>query len=243
MRAARGVVLLVPGTGSTPDESFSWGYQRALAADGFADVHRRAAGDRLGQLHHGGKRVRGAIHATYGLAGRRIEVIGHSQGAALPVWAVKFWKGSAKRVRDVVGLAGPFNGTQFANNLCTGGECAPLASAAAPRSDHGRGSPQCAAAEARLGDLDLQPVRRDRLARGERQPAPGAANFLLQDICAHDPSEHGLILGRPARLRPGARRDHAPRTGRREPAPRVRPARRPSSPGRPDVVLRLLEAA
>jgi triacylglycerol lipase len=198
MREARQVVLLVPGTGSTSHESFSWGYERALAADGFAVCTTELPQTGLGSFTTAAQRVRPAIHATYRLAGReRIAVIGHSQGAALPVWSVKFWKGSARKVEDVVGLAGPFNGTRFANALCAGGACAPLAW-------------QLRQGAKTVSALRVTPLP-DRVAvtsiysrydeivtpAENASPLPGAANFLLQDICVQDPSEHGLILGDP----------------------------------------------
>ncbi|MDP2775880.1 MAG: hypothetical protein Q8O61_20165 [Nocardioides sp.] len=55
--------------------------------------------------------MRAAIRKANRVSGRRIAVVGHSQGGALPVWAVKFWPGVAGRVTDVVSLAGPFGGT------------------------------------------------------------------------------------------------------------------------------------
>ena len=197
MRSARGVVLLVPGTGSTPDESYSWGYERALAADGFATCTVALPETGLGSFTTAAERVRRAIHVTHRIAGRRIAVIGHSQGAALPVWAVKFWKGSARRVTDVVGLAGPFNGTRFANTLCASGQCAPLAWQLRQGAKHvaalrGAPTPKRVAVTSIYSRYDeiVTPAE-------DASPLPGAANFLLQDICAHDPSEHGLILGDP----------------------------------------------
>jgi hypothetical protein len=86
LRAARGVVLLVPGTGLRPDESFSWGHQQALAADGFATCTVALPDDGLGSFTRAAVRVRKAIRATADLAGRLISVVGHSQGGALPVW-------------------------------------------------------------------------------------------------------------------------------------------------------------
>lgn len=197
MREARGVVLLVPGTGSTPDESYSWGYEHALAADGFATCTVALPDTGLGSFTRAAVRVRKAIRLTWLLADHRIAVIGHSQGAALPVWAARFWKGSAKRVTDVVGLAGPFNGTQFANNLCAAGQCATLAWQLRQGSKH--------VAALRHAPLPRRTSVTSIYSRYDEivSPAenashlPGAANFLLQHICVNDPSEHGLILGDP----------------------------------------------
>ncbi len=200
LRSARGVVLLVPGTGSKPEEAWSWGYAPALAADGFATCTVALPDDGLGSFTTAATRVRRAIKATARLAERRISVVGHSQGGALPVWAVKFWPGAAEKVKDVISLAGPFGGTQLGNELCTAGRCATLAWQLRVGAQHvsalqhaplptGRQAPSVTSI-AGLYDEIVRP-----------QPAAsmldGAANVILQDVCAHDPSEHGLILGDP----------------------------------------------
>ena len=200
MRAARGVVLLVPGTGSRPHESWSWSYQPALAADGFATCTVALPDDGLGSFTRAAVRVRKAIRLTSRRAGHRIGVVGHSQGGALPVWAIKFWKGSARRVSDVVSLAGPFNGTQLGNELCATQRCAPLAWQLRQGSQH-----VSALQRAPLPDRRRAPAVTSLFSRYDEVVRPaetashldGASNVLLQDVCAHDPSEHGLILGDP----------------------------------------------
>ena len=200
LHAARGVVLLVPGTGSRPDEAFSWGYQRALAADGFATCTVALPDDGLGSFTRAAVRVRKAIRATADLADRRISVVGHSQGGALPVWAVKFWPGSARRVDDIVSLAGPFGGTRLGNELCTAGRCAALAW------------------QLRVGARTVAALQHAPLPTGRKAPdvtslagpydeivrpqpyashLDGATNVVLNEVCPADPSEHGLILGDP----------------------------------------------
>lgn len=200
MRSARGVVLLVPGTGSKPEEVWSWSYEPALAADGFATCTVALPDDGLGSFTTAAKRVRRAIKATARLADRRISVVGHSQGGALPVWAVKFWAGSAQRVKDVVSLAGPFGGTRLGNELCAASRCATLAWQLRVGAHHvaalqhaplptGRRAPSVTSIAGLYDEIVRPQPTASRLG--------GAANVILQDVCAHDPSEHGLILGDP----------------------------------------------
>lgn len=200
LRAARGVVLLVAGTGATAEETWSWGYQPALRADGFATCTIELPDHALGSFTRAATYLRAGIRKASRLAGHRIAVVGHSQGGALPVWAVKFWPGTAARVSDVVSLAGPFGGTALANELCTAGRCAALAW------------------QLRRGAATVAALRRAPLPDGHRATAvtsiaslydeivrpqpqashlPGATNVVLQDVCAADPSEHGVILGSP----------------------------------------------
>ncbi|CAI9413959.1 lipase family alpha/beta hydrolase [Nocardioides sp. T2.26MG-1] len=197
LRAARGVVLLVAGTGSTPEDTWSWSYEPALQADGLATCTVELPDHALGSFTAAAPYVATGIRVASRQAGGRIAVVGHSQGGALPVWAVTFWPGVAARVTDVVSLAGPFGGTALGNELCAAGRCAPLAW------------------QLRQGSSTLAALRAAPLPEGvaitsissqydeivRPQPAAstleGATNILLQDVCVQDPSEHGLILGDP----------------------------------------------
>ena len=197
LRAARGVVLLVAGTGSTPEESWSWSYEPALRADGFATCTVRLPEDGLGSFTLAAGHVVAAIRAVSRLADARIAVVGHSQGGALPVWAVKFWPGVARRVTDVVSLAGPFTGTRLGNELCTTGQCAPLAWQLR-RGARTVAALQDAPLPRRVAVTSISSLY-DEIVRP--QPAAshlaGASNVVLQDVCLQDPSEHGIILGDP----------------------------------------------
>lgn len=200
LQAAQDVVLLVPGTGSRPAESWSWSYEPALAGDGFATCTVALPDDGLSDFINAAQRVRAAIRWTAELAGHRISVIGHSQGGALPVWAIKFWPGSARHVKDVVSLAGPFGGTQLGNELCTAGQCATLAwqlrvgahlvaalqTAPLPT---GRRAPSVTSVSSLYDEIVRPQPQASHLG--------GAINVVLQDVCAADPSEHGVILGDP----------------------------------------------
>ena len=126
LRAARGVVLLVHGTGEKKEETWSWSYEPALRADGFATCAVQLPDHGLGDFAVAAEYVVVAIRKAARLAGGPIAVVGHSQGGALPVWVLKFWPDLPAKVTDVVSLAGPMNGTQLANELCTPGRCAPL---------------------------------------------------------------------------------------------------------------------
>lgn len=200
LRRARRVVLLVPGTGSTPYESFGWSYQRALRADGFATCVVRLPDHGLGSFTRAAEYVVVGVRKAARLAGARVSVVGHSQGGALPVWATKFWPDVSRRVRDVVSLAGPFTGTDLAGELCVTGRCAPLAwqlrrnarTVAAMRHaplPSGRGAPSYTS----ISTLYDEIVRPQPAASRLR----GAVNVVLQDVCAVDPSEHGILLGDP----------------------------------------------
>ena len=197
LRAARGVVLLVHGTGEKKEETWSWSYEPALRADGFATCAVQLPDHGLGDLDVAAEYVVVAIRKASRLTGGRVAVVGHSQGGALPVWAVKFWPDLRRKVTDVISLAGPFQGTQLANELCAPRRCAPLAWQLRRGSDH--------VAALRNAPLPARPAvtsistRYDEVVRPQPQASRlgGARNVMLQDVCLQDPSEHGLILGDP----------------------------------------------
>lgn len=196
-RAAERTVLLVHGTGSTPHESWSWGYVRALRADGFAVCTVRLPDRGLGDFTVAAEYVVHAVRVAHRRSGSRIGVIGHSQGGALGVWVTTFWPDVARAVGDVISIAGPMRGTALADGLCAAGRCTTLAW-------QNRTSSHTLAAMRRAG----QPARTAYTSIGTRYdevvfPQPtasrlrGARNITVQDVCAADPVEHGLILGDP----------------------------------------------
>lgn len=197
LAAAKRVVLLVHGTGEKASESWSWSYEPALHADGYATCTVQLPDHGLGDFDVAAEYAVVAIRKASRLAGGRIAVIGHSQGAALPVWAVKFWPRLADKVTDVVGLAGPYGGTQIGNEYCTPGQCAPLAWELRQGADH----------VAALRNAPLPSTvavtsvfsRMDEIVRPQPEAStlPGATNVLLQDVCVQDPSEHAMMLGDP----------------------------------------------
>ncbi|MCW2778442.1 MAG: Lipase [Frankiales bacterium] len=114
---ARTPVLLVPGTTLTPAQ-FSWNYARAFRAQGrpFCTVAlpRQATGD----VQVAGQYVVNAIRTMHARAGRRIDVVGHSQGGMVPRWALRFWPDTRAMVDDLVGLAPSNHGTVVAAPVC-----------------------------------------------------------------------------------------------------------------------------
>src|SRR5260221_6643780 len=78
--ATRAPVLLVPGTGATANDNYSWNYEPAFNARGipWCAVTFPAAGNNDVQVN--GEYVVYAIRTMFKRAGRRIAIVGHSQG-------------------------------------------------------------------------------------------------------------------------------------------------------------------
>ncbi|WP_354699110.1 hypothetical protein DSM112329_04817 [Paraconexibacter sp. AEG42_29] len=117
--AGRAPVLLVQGTGATAKDNWSWTYQPALDKLGIAwctiDLPDNATSD----VQVAGEYVVHAIRTMHRRAGRRIAIIGHSQGGMVPRWALRFWPDTRAMVDDVIGFAPSNHGTVMAR--CQGG--------------------------------------------------------------------------------------------------------------------------
>ncbi|MDB5987100.1 MAG: lipase [Nevskia sp.] len=104
-------VLLVHGTFTAGFEQYEWTYQPLLSDRGF-DVCYVTYPDRgLGDQQVSAEYVVNAIRSMRKQSGRKIAVIGHSQGVSVTRWAIKWWPSVRAAVDDFVMEAGPNHGT------------------------------------------------------------------------------------------------------------------------------------
>jgi pimeloyl-ACP methyl ester carboxylesterase len=120
----RGPVLLVPGTAYSPRSDFSWNWEPALTKLGIPWCVVALPGNGMGDAQTAGEYVVNAIRTMYARAGRKISIIGHSQGGMLPRWAFRFWPDTRTMVDDEIGLSPSNHGTLDADVVCLPG-CAP----------------------------------------------------------------------------------------------------------------------
>lgn len=124
--AARTPVLLIPGTTLTPAE-FDWNYDRAFTATGRPFCSVTLPQNALGDIQVAAEYVVSAIRTMSDRAGgRKIDLLGHSQGGMIGRWALKFFPDTRAKVDDYVALAPSTRGTVDADLLCTASPvCAP----------------------------------------------------------------------------------------------------------------------
>ena len=104
-------VLLVHGTFTSGYEQYNWTYLPLLADRGF-DVCTVTYPDRgLGDQQVSAEYVVNALRRLHAKTGRKLAMIGHSQGASMPRWALKWWPSAREAVDDFVMEAGPNHGT------------------------------------------------------------------------------------------------------------------------------------
>ena len=107
-------VLLVHGTTVTGTEQYTTFYTPQLVERGF-DVCIVTYPDRgLGDMQVSAEYVVHALREMHAETGRRVAMIGHSQGGLMPRWAIKFWPSARDALADFVMIAGPNHGTAVA---------------------------------------------------------------------------------------------------------------------------------
>ena len=191
----RPVVILVHGTGSTPEESFSFGYARALPKLGFGVCTVRLPDRGLGDMQRAMQYVVHAVREVARRSGRSVSLVGHSQGAALAVYAPSFWPDIASKIDDVVGLGGPYRGTTSPDDSCADGRCPVFAwqfltgsrLSAAYRAAALAAGPSFTAVATELDEL-VAPAPEAALL-------DGASNVVVQRLCEARPIEHYLLVG------------------------------------------------
>jgi triacylglycerol esterase/lipase EstA (alpha/beta hydrolase family) len=197
--ATRDPVLLVPGTGATAKDNYSWNYEPALDAQHipWCAVTFPSSGNNDIQVN--GEYTVNAIRVLHARSGRRIAIIGHSQGGMVPRWAMRFWPDTRPMVEDLVGIAASNHGSSVAQNMCSlRGSCTPadwqqstnsnfLRALNAPYETFGGTDYTVISSHT---DEEVQPDGAAELHTG----AGAITNVHVQDICPADTTEH-LGLG------------------------------------------------
>jgi triacylglycerol esterase/lipase EstA (alpha/beta hydrolase family) len=199
--ASRAPVLLVPGTGATADDNYSWNYEPQLDKLGipWCAVTFPSAGNNDIQIN--GEYVVYAIRTMFARAGRRIAILGHSQGGMVPRWALRWWPDTRAMVDDVIGMAGTNHGTMMAHADCPRG-CIPADTQQAsdskfiPALNSGQETfPGISYTEIYSHtDEEVQPNLDSSGTSSLHGGGGRVTNVAVQDICPTDTSEH-LSLG------------------------------------------------
>jgi hypothetical protein len=190
-------VLLVPGTGATADDNFSWNYEPAFNARGipWCAVTFPSSGNNDIQVN--GEYVVYAIRTMFQRAGRRIAIAGHSQGGMVPRWALRWWPDTRPMVDDVIGFAGTNHGTTMAHADCPRG-CIPANSQQASDSMFIRALNSGQETFGGISytevyshtDEEVQP-NADNTGTSSLHTGNGRiTNVAIQDICPADTTEH-----------------------------------------------------
>lgn len=111
--AKRDPVLLSPGTGNTAKGQYGSSWQPALSELGVPWCSLSPPHQTLGDIQTTGEYLVRAIRLMHRRSGRRIAILGHSQGGMSMRWALRFWPGTRPMVSDVIGLAANNHGSRW----------------------------------------------------------------------------------------------------------------------------------
>jgi pimeloyl-ACP methyl ester carboxylesterase len=89
-------VLFVHGTAGRPEDHWALGYQKVLPAMGFDVCTVRLPDLALNDIQTAAEYVVHAIRAIAVKSGKKVDVVGYSQGGLEPRWAVKYWLDRAR---------------------------------------------------------------------------------------------------------------------------------------------------
>ena len=137
----------------------------------------------------------------YATAGRRISIIGHSQGGMLPRWVLRFWPDTRAMVDDDIGFAASNHGTTGAEILCQ----IPCAAADWQQSDKSQFIAALNSYQETFPGISytevyshideiVTPNSDDTGSSSVHGGGGEITNVAIQDVCPADPSEH-LAIG------------------------------------------------
>lgn len=194
-------VLLVHGTNVTADENWSFVYRPALSAMGTPHCMVRMPNRATDDIQRNAEYVVSAIRTMHQRAGRKISIVGASQGGMVPRWALRFWPDLRPMVDDVIGLAPTNHGTTGNLDGCLAKGCRPA------EAQQGASSAFIAALnsgqETFRGisytniytheDTTVMPNLDDTGSSSLHGGGGRITNVAIQDICATAKSEHVLL--------------------------------------------------
>jgi hypothetical protein len=106
------VVLLSPGTATTAGESFAWNWEPALNQLDIPWCAMNLPDQALGPIDVAAQYIVHAIRTVSARSGRKVDILGWSQGGMSMRWSLRFWPDTRKLVDDVIGFAASNHGTE-----------------------------------------------------------------------------------------------------------------------------------
>jgi len=122
-RPDQNVVLLVHGTATTATETWPSGLGRVLTDAGFDWCTVQLPARALVDIQQSAEHVVSAVRTLHRRTSRKVSIVGHSQGALQPRWAVRWWPDVRAGVDDLITIAGanreiPWTKAAFCNPSC-----------------------------------------------------------------------------------------------------------------------------
>ncbi|WP_340537061.1 esterase/lipase family protein [Nocardioides sp. GXZ039] len=190
----RDPVLLVHGTGVTAAETWEWGMQEGLSAAGLdvctVDLPSRSLVD----IQESTEYVVGAVETMHALSGRKVDLIGHSQGNLQIRWALRWWPEMRAATDDAVLLASPSHGVETAAATCPTDSCNAAGWQMSPGSEFLRVLNDGDETPGTVSYTSIYSATDPLVVPTTTAALEGAQNIELQEVCPLRPVTHAGIL-------------------------------------------------
>ncbi|HSX66171.1 lipase [Nocardioides sp.] len=104
-------VYLNPATSVTPEENYGWNWMKVFNAQGRYWCTMTMPHHTFGDIQTAAEYIVYAIRTMNARTGRKIAILGHSQGGMSGRWALRFWPDVRAKVTEVIGMAPSNHGT------------------------------------------------------------------------------------------------------------------------------------
>lgn len=184
-------VLLVHGTFARGEENWGWNYLPELTERGFDVCYLDLPDRSVDDIQLSSEYVVFALRKIHRLTGKRVDILGHSQGGLQPRWALRWWPSLRTITSDLVTLATPNHGTQVAAFQAVSCEaCIQMGPnsnflAALNSADETPGKVEYTNIYTELIDELVVPAT--------SAETNGATNISIQDVCPARPVDHVTI--------------------------------------------------
>ena len=201
--ATRDPVLLLPATAVNSEQNYSYNYEKLFRAQGIpfcTSDQPGALASNMDDIQTRAEYVTYAIRRVHELSGRKIAILGHSQGGMVMRWSLRFWPDTRAMVADVIGMAGSNHGTTGANTLCAATcQAGVFQQEANSNFIKALNSGQESFAgidytEIYTHDDEVVTPNADATGSSSLRPGPGRiTNVATQDVCPLDSADHLLV--------------------------------------------------
>jgi hypothetical protein len=197
VEARQEAVLLVPATTATPRENYGWNYVPALDVQRIPNCAVTLPEHGMGDIQIAAEYVVYAIRRINAVTGRKVQVIGHSQGGLEPRWALRFWPDVRQRVDHYVAFAPPNHGSILVDALCVP-DCAPAlwqqrygSHLTEAMNSYAETFPEVSytVVYTHFDDF-VQPNLDETGTSSLRGPSANLRNIAIQDVCPNDAADH-----------------------------------------------------
>lgn len=188
-------VLLLHGTTSNSKANWSWTWEPALAREGrpYCTVDLPMNG--MQDIQVSAENVTHAIRTVHGKSGKKVDIVGHSQGGMIGRWTTKWWPDTRDMVDSMVGFGSSNHGSDLISLVCT---------VACPEALRQQSSGSDFLSVLNESPETYPGIRYTTIAtrfdevvfphdKAFLPSGPNVTNIILQDQCPNEPVEHFLL--------------------------------------------------